>query len=128
MSSKLNFYALFAIGTIIFLILSRTSNAGGLYISEFGTPSMGVAEAGAQAVASDASTSFHNPAGMTRIKGKELKGTGGFIYSTVKFDKDADTPIDGGNGGDGAESRLCWEAFMSTASTTAGNWAPTSYP
>ncbi|MGD9182088.1 MAG: outer membrane protein transport protein [Desulfobacterales bacterium] len=74
--------------------------SGGLYISEFGTPSMGVASAGSQAVASDASTAFHNPAGMTRIKGKELMLTGGALYSTVKFDKDADTPIDGGNGGD----------------------------
>jgi len=73
---------------------------GGLYIGEFGTPSMGVAAAGAQAVASDASTAFHNPAGMTRIKGKELMLTGGALYSTVKFDKDANTPIGGGNGGE----------------------------
>lgn len=41
---------------------NTTALAGGLYISEFGTPSMGVASAGAQAVASDASTAFHNPA------------------------------------------------------------------
>jgi long-chain fatty acid transport protein len=74
--------------------------AGGLYISEFGTPSMGVAAAGAQAVASDASTAFHNPAGMTRIKGKELMLTGGALYSTVKFDPDNNTPIQGNNGGD----------------------------
>ncbi|UCE55028.1 MAG: outer membrane protein transport protein [Desulfobacterales bacterium] len=74
--------------------------AGGLYISEFGTPSMGVAAAGAQAVANDASTAFHNPAGMTRIKGKELMLTGGALYSTVKFDPDDNTPIQGNNGGD----------------------------
>ncbi|UCG06937.1 MAG: outer membrane protein transport protein [Desulfobacterales bacterium] len=77
-----------------------TARAGGLYISEFGTPSMGVASAGAQAVASDASTSFHNPAGMTRLNGQELMVTGGLIYSTVKFDPDSDTPIAGGDGGD----------------------------
>ena len=57
------------------LTLPCISQAGGLYLNEFGTPSMGVAGAGANAVASDASTSFHNPAGMTRIKGKELMGT-----------------------------------------------------
>ncbi len=78
----------------------ETAWAGGLYISEFGTPSMGVASAGAQAVASDASTSFHNPAGMTRLNGKELMVTGGLLYSTVKFDSDANTPIPGGDGGD----------------------------
>lgn len=61
------------------------STAGGLYINEFGTPSMGVAGAGANAVASDAPTSFHNAAGMTRIKGKELMGTGELLYATVRF-------------------------------------------
>ena len=84
----------------IFLITPCVSTAGGLYINEFGTPSMGVAGAGANAVASDASTSFHNPAGMTRINGSELMGTAGLLYATVKFDPDADTPIPGGDGGD----------------------------
>jgi len=74
--------------------------AGGLYLNEFGTPSMGVAGAGANAVASDASTSFHNAAGMTRIKGTELMGTAGVLNATVKFDPDSGTPIPGGDGGD----------------------------
>ena len=82
------------------LMIPSVSTAGGLYINEFGTPSMGVAGAGANAVASDASTSFHNPAGMTRIKGKEGMGTAGLLNAIVKFDPDADTPISGGNGGD----------------------------
>jgi long-chain fatty acid transport protein len=50
-------------------------------------------------VASDASTSFHNPAGMTRIKGNELMGTAGLLNATVKFDPDPDPPIEGGDGG-----------------------------
>jgi long-chain fatty acid transport protein len=83
-----------------FMVMSTTALAGGLYISEFGTPSMGVAGAGAQAIASDASTAFHNPAGMTRLDGNQLMLTGGILNATVKFDKDTDTPIDGGNGGD----------------------------
>ena len=82
------------------MVVSAYQTSGGLYLNEFGIPSMGVASAGGNAVASDASTSFHNPVGMTRIKGNELMGTGGWLYSTIKFDKDADTPIDGGNGGD----------------------------
>jgi long-chain fatty acid transport protein len=89
--------ALFA---ILLLAIPAVSIAGGLYLNEFGTPSMGVAGAGAGAVASDASTSFHNPAGMTRIKGKELMGTAGFLKATVEFDPDDDTPIAGGDGGD----------------------------
>lgn len=95
-------YRNFFTGIYVLILLSLTlpTWAGGLYISEFGTPSMGVASAGAQAVASDASTAFHNPAGMTRIAGKELMLTGGALYSNVKFDPDSNTPIQGGNGGD----------------------------
>jgi long-chain fatty acid transport protein len=90
------FMALFS---ILFLANPSICTAGGLYLNEFGTPSMGVAGAGANAVASDASTSFHNPAGMTRIKGNELMGTAGLLNATVKFDPDPDTRIDGGDGG-----------------------------
>jgi long-chain fatty acid transport protein len=100
MNDKTNRVKISAIIASFFIFINTTALAGGLYINEFGTPSMGVAGAGTNAVASDASTSFHNPAGMARIKGKELMGTGGFIYSTVKFDPDADLPIPGGNGGD----------------------------
>jgi long-chain fatty acid transport protein len=93
----------FSINVLFFatlLMLPGVGHAGGLYLNEFGTPSMGVAGAGANAVASDASTSFHNPAGMTRINGKELMGTAGLLNSTVKFDPDSDTPVPGSDGGD----------------------------
>jgi long-chain fatty acid transport protein len=89
-----------AIIASFFIFINTTALAGGLYLNEFGTPSMGVAGAGANAVASDASTSFHNAAGMTRIKGTELMGTAGLLNATVKFDPDSDTPIPGGDGGD----------------------------
>ena len=86
---------LIIICNFLLAVVAEPSWAGGLYLSEFGTPSMGVASAGSQAVASDASTAFHNPAGMTRLDGKQLMLTGGALYSTVKFDRDTDTPIDG---------------------------------
>lgn len=92
--------SLVALLSLLFLIIPCISTAGGLYLNEFGTPSMGVAGAGANAVAVDASTAFHNAAGMTRIKGNELMGTAGVLNSTVKFDPAADTPIPGGDGGD----------------------------
>ena len=93
-------HLLVALFSILFLANPSVSTAGGLYLNEFGTPSMGVAGAGANAVASDASTSFHNPAGMTRIKSKELMVTAGLLNSIVKFDPDSDTPVPGGDGGD----------------------------
>ena len=74
--------------------------AGGLYLEEFGTPSMGVASAGAEAVAADASSALHNPAGMTRLDGKQLMVTGGLAYSRAKFDQAPDNIVSGGNGGD----------------------------
>ncbi|MHC4132180.1 MAG: OmpP1/FadL family transporter [Planctomycetota bacterium] len=86
---------------VLTLLLSNTVLGGGLYLeSEFGTPSMGAAGAGAEAEAWDASTSWHNPAGMTRIDGSELMLTGGLGYSRVKFDRDFVFPaITGGDGG-----------------------------
>jgi len=74
--------------------------AGGLYLEEFGTPSMGVASAGAEAVAADASSAFHNPAGMTRLDGKQLMVVGGLAYSRVKFDSAPGNIVSGGDGGD----------------------------
>jgi len=100
MNSKTNRIKISAIIASFFIFINTTALAGGLYLNEFGTPSMGVAGAGANAVASDASTSFHNAAGMTRIKGTELMGTAGLLNATVKFDPDSDTPIPGGDGGD----------------------------
>ncbi len=89
-----------ALFLLSFWVIPGQGIAGGLYVNEFGTPSMGVASAGANAVAADASTSLHNTAGMTRIKGNEIMGTGGFLDSRIKFDPDSDTPIPGGDGGD----------------------------
>ncbi|MEE8493318.1 MAG: outer membrane protein transport protein, partial [Nitrospirales bacterium] len=85
---------------LMLVMLAGPSWAGGLYLSEYGSPSMGVAGAGAQAVAADAATAFHNPAGMTRLDSNQLMLTGGFLYGSVKFDAVDNTPIAGGDGGD----------------------------
>ncbi len=80
--------------------------AGGLYLNEVGTPVMGNAGAGAQAEAFDASTAFHNPAGMTLLDERQFMLTGGLIYSEIRFESDGGAPITGGDGGN------------------AGGWAP----
>lgn len=84
----------------VFAASSGLARAGGLYVHEFGTPSMGTASAGAQAVATDASTAGHNPAGMTRIDGNQFMLAGGLLYSDVHFDRDPATPVLGSSGGD----------------------------
>jgi len=82
------------------LLLAGSSQAGGLYLSSFGTSSMGDATAGANAIADDASTAFHNPAGMTRLDDHQVAAGLAPGFGTTKFDADAQTPSGGGDGGD----------------------------
>jgi len=90
---------LFAVLLSIVLAMHAGSvRAGGLYLQEFATPSMGVASAGAEAVCRDASTSWHNPAGMTRLEGNEFMLAGGLAKANVEFDPDSPGG-DGGNAG-----------------------------
>jgi len=74
--------------------------AGGLYVNEFATPSMGTAGAGAQAWADDAATAWHNAAGMTRIDGNDVTLGAGIGSIDAEFDTDPGTPFGGGDGGD----------------------------
>ncbi|HRY24518.1 MAG: outer membrane protein transport protein [Geminicoccaceae bacterium] len=84
---------------LVGLAAGGPAEAGGLYISEFATPSMGTASAGAQAWADNASTALHNPAGMTRLEGSALMVGAGFGLTEVKFDPDR-SAIQGNDGGD----------------------------
>jgi long-chain fatty acid transport protein len=78
--------------------------AGGLYLNEFATPSMGTAGAGGEAWGNDASTAFafHNPAGMTRLEGHQLSLGIGLGKGSTEFDANGNTPFGGGNGSDAA--------------------------
>jgi long-chain fatty acid transport protein len=96
------------LSALLVFSITHVSLAGGLYLNEFATPSMGTASAGAEAVATDASTAFHNPAGMTRLDGNQFMFGAGAGYSSVHFDRATDTPESGGSGGD------------------AGGWVPLS--
>ncbi len=92
------------LGLAIALLLMGVATeamTGGLYVNEFGTSSMGVAGAGANARANDASTAFHNPAGMTRLDDHQFMGGLAAGFSEIRFKSDPDTPsTSGGDGGD----------------------------
>jgi long-chain fatty acid transport protein len=75
------------------------ASAGGLYIQEWGTPSQGAANAGAQAAGEAAATAFHNPAAMTRLDDHAFVGGAGLLIADIKFDQSNSTPVAGGNGG-----------------------------
>jgi long-chain fatty acid transport protein len=89
-----------AAATILALLgLPLSASAGGLYVSEFATPSMGTAGAGALARGADASSALHNPATMTRLDSHQINMGLAPGASIVKFDPDSDTPVSGSSGG-----------------------------
>ena len=117
---RTKFHRLFAsVCGLVIVICAGPAWAGGLYLNEFTTPSMGVAGAGAEAIANDASTSFalHNPAGMTRLKESQLMLGGGLVFSTIQFDPDPNTPIPGNDGGDAGGPAPLLAAFYSHSLT-----------
>ena len=58
----------------VMLTVPVTSDAGGLFLTEFGTEDVALAGAGWAARAQDASTLFKNPAGMSRLQGNQFQG------------------------------------------------------
>ncbi len=84
------------------------ADAGGLIAYEFGTADVGLASAGYNARAQDASTVLTNPAGMTRLEGTQVLASGQLDYGWTKFSIGPGTSAalgtdDGGNafGSDG---------------------------
>ena len=68
-------YGLSVFISLWFVILAAASaRAGALWLYEEATPDMGVAGAGRQAAAMDASTASGNPAGMTRLGHSQMAG------------------------------------------------------
>ena len=65
--------------------------AGGLIAYEVGTADVGLASAGYNARAQDASTVFTNPAGMTKLDGTQFLASGQVLWSNTKFSIDSGT-------------------------------------
>ena len=66
-------------------LASGPATAGGLIAYEIGTADVGLASAGYNARAQDASTVFTNPAGMTRLEGTQFLASGQLDYGSTKF-------------------------------------------
>ena len=65
------------LSVLCILFAAASVQAGALALYEEATPDMGVAGAGRQAAAQDASTAGGNPAGMTRLDRSQAEG--GFL-------------------------------------------------
>lgn len=59
---------------VVAALVPAFAQAGGLFLSEFGTEDVALAGAGWAARAQDASTLFKNPAGMSRLEGNQFQG------------------------------------------------------
>lgn len=81
------------------IVWSSTARAGGFFLSEIGTPDLGLASAGYAARAQDASTVFTNPAGMTRLDETQLMVGVEPIYAHSVFTPNSQTNTGGTDGG-----------------------------
>lgn len=84
------------------LSASTPAFAGGLYVYEIGAPDQMFASAGREAIGRDASTSYTNPAAMTRLKQSEVLLGVQPIYADVRFEPGSATTQTGGDGGNAA--------------------------
>ncbi len=71
----------------------------------------GTAFAGGAAAATDISTIYYNPAGMTRLRGTQLMFGGQYLFVDIDYDERASTlsngsPVSGGEGGQGGQNAL----------------------
>src|SRR3989449_1964158 len=83
------------------------ASAAFFQIAENNASGIGNAFAGGAAIAEDASTVWYNPAGMTRLKDRQLVVSGHYIYpsfnaTVVSASTTTGSPIGGGGGGAGA--------------------------
>lgn len=73
------------------LVMSSGAFASGFALLEQSGSGLGNAFAGVAASAEDASTIFYNPAGMSRLSGREIVVAGNFITPSAKFVDSAST-------------------------------------
>ncbi len=92
----------FAVSLLATLITSNV-NASGFAIAENSASGMGSAFAGASAIAEDASTTYFNPAGLSKLKGSQMVFAGHIVSVSSPFTNNGSTtnaalaPFPGGN-------------------------------
>src|SRR6185436_5282273 len=92
--------------------------AGGFQLVEQNASGLGNAYSGQGATAQDASTIFWNPAGMTRLSGRNFVLAGNLIRPSAEFQNTGSTPAAGGfglggSGGDGGDWAVVPNAYLS---------------
>ena len=91
--------SLIAVVALVILLSPHYGWGAGLELYETGAPDLGTASAGRAAMASDASTTASNPAGMTLLDRTQLLGAAGALLPSTNFDVASQTTTKGGGGG-----------------------------
>ena len=100
---------------------ANTVNAAGFSLVEQGVKGLGNSYAGGAASAEDATTIFYNPAGMTRLKGREFIAVMHIIEPSLRFNNTASSispsfggaALTGSDGGDGGVTGLVPNLYYS---------------
>ena len=85
--------------SLMLCLLSGTSWAGGIMIYEAGQEGMGLANAGAAALATDPSVLMNNPAGLSQLPGTQINANGQVLLGHIRFSRDSGNQFDGNEGG-----------------------------
>lgn len=91
--------SLIAVVALVILLSPHYGWGAGLELYETGAPDLGTASAGRAAMASDASTTASNSAGMTLLDRTQLLGAAGALLPSTNFDVASQTTTKGGGGG-----------------------------
>lgn len=83
----------------VVVALPGVSDAGGLFLTEFGTNDVGLAGAGWAARAQDPATLYRNPAGMSLLEGNQALVGAQLLYADLKFSNQGSSSFLGGNNG-----------------------------
>lgn len=110
----------FAVSVLATLITSNV-NAAGFAIAENSASGMGSAFAGASAIAEDASTTYFNPAGLSKLEGSQMIVAGHFVAPSSSFTNNGSSlnPLLGGgtlsgNGEDGGNDAFIPNFYYAT--------------
>lgn len=104
--------------TVAMLAMAGSVQASGFALIEQSGSGLGNAFAGGAASAEDASTIFYNPAGLSRLGGKQIAVIGSLINPSVKFSDTGSSPAAasgqplGGNGGDAGSLAFVPSAYF----------------
>lgn len=82
-----NFFAV----SVLTTLMASNINAAGFSIAEHSASGLGSAFAGAAAIAEDASTTYFNPAGLSKLEGSQIVVAGHFVTASAGFTNNGST-------------------------------------